>query len=124
MWHAYQAYQETTASYGNSLLNQEIEAHYVQFLYLSGLEEFNKPGNPWKQWYIADPRMKSIKYINQYIDDKGNLRSSDLNTDLEEHMKTVIQSFNKDESYGDYKNDPNRNALETFKNLRKLMNYK
>lgn len=68
--------------------------------------------------------MRSIKYINQYIDDKGNLRSSDLNDGLEEYMKSVIQSFNDDKSYRDYKNDPNRNALETFKNLRKLMNYK
>ena len=57
------------------------------------------------------------------MDDKGNLRTNAL-TDLEEHMNTVIQSFNKDKSYRDYKNDPSRNALETFKNLRKLMNNK
>ena len=124
MWHAYQAYQETTASYGKSLLNQEIEAHYVQFLYLSGLEEFNKPGNPWKQWYIADPRMKSIKDINLYIDDKGNLRNDATSEELQKALDRSINAFNDDRNYNDYEYDSTRGPLETFKSLRKLMNYK
>lgn len=121
MFHAYQAYQETTTSYGNALLNLEIEAHYVQYLYLTGLDEFYEPGNKWQQWYIASPRMQGIDDILLYIDDTGNLRENDLNNELEEHMKAIIQAFNNDNSYKSYKYDATRKALDTFKNLRKLM---
>ncbi len=121
MWHAYQAYQETTTSYGNALLNLEIEAHYVQYLYLTGLEEFYEPGNKWKQWYTMDERMRNIANLNEYIDDEGNLRNNKSTNKLKEHLNATIKTFNDDETYSSYKNDTTRTALDNFKNLRKLM---
>lgn len=124
MWHAYQAYQETTASYGNSLLNQEIEAHYVQYLYLAGLEEFYEDGNPWQAWYTDSPRMRNIKKLSKYIDDKGNLRNNTTSEQLQDGLRETIKAFNEDKNYNNYEYDLTREPLETFKSLRKLMNYK
>ena len=40
MFHAFQAYQETTNTYVNAQMNLEIETHYAQYLYVRKLPEY------------------------------------------------------------------------------------
>lgn len=102
------------------MLNQEIEAHYVQYLYLISLDEFYEPGNKWQQWYIADPRMKEIANLNEIIDDSGNLRETETKDNLEKEIKKTIEAFQEDPSYQNYKYDSTRDPLYNFRNLRQL----
>lgn len=119
MWHAYQAYQETQSSFKGSLLNQEIEAHYAQYLYLSSLPEYK--GSEWEKQYINVERLRGIKVINGYIDSKGNLKK-DADIDLFDTYinDMLIPIFHSTEGYENYQYDANRNIVTNFSNIQTL----
>lgn len=50
MWHGYQAYQETAESFKKLQLNQEMEAFYAHYLYVSSAPEYELE-NGWYDWY-------------------------------------------------------------------------
>ena len=121
MWHAYQAYQESESAYMNSLINQEIEAHYAQYLYLRKLPEYK--GSKWENYYAKDLRMGAIKNLRDILMRKGNLHSGKNIEDfnfifyqllqfLRQPRGMMIRSF--------YKYDETRSGLSNFSNLRTL----
>lgn len=119
MWHGYQAYQETTDSFKNSLLNQEIEAWYAHYLYVSSLSEY-KPGEKWYDLYNDSEREARIQNLKDYVDGKGKLLQDEvaLYNYLDNGIKKV---FNKN-GYPDssYPYDYNRDAFYNFRNLKNL----
>lgn len=120
MFHAYQAYQNTLAQYNNSLLNNEIEAHYAQYLYISRLPEY--AGSKWEKRDIRDVRRKSIKKLSEYIDKKGNLHPGITDDLLDiEITSRVIPAF-RDAGYtvSKYPLNENQNGIANFKTLNKL----
>lgn len=119
MWHAYQAYQETTNSYKESIINLEIEAHYAQYLYLSTLPEFKE--SKWEEGYQKDKRLKSIKKIERYLTSQGEYRDKATGLFFEEYFQyTVIDLFKKENTYKDYKYNESRVGISNFKNLIQL----
>ncbi|WP_347073580.1 hypothetical protein [Bacteroides thetaiotaomicron] len=121
MWHAYQAYHESSSSYKNSLINQDIEAHYAQYLYLRKLPEY--AGSKWENYYAKDLRHRSIKNLSKYIDAKGNLSSYTTNEKFDFNISSIASIFETTPGYDDpdiYKYDINRSGLSNFSNLRTL----
>lgn len=121
MWHAYQAYHESESSYMNSLINQEIEAHYAQYLYVRQLPEY--AGSKWENYYAKDMRMGAIKNLSKYIDKKGNLLPGRNIEDFNFNIQTVASVFEVTNGYDNpnfYKYDDTRSGLSNFSNLRTL----
>jgi hypothetical protein len=119
MMHAYQAYQETEASYRNSIINIEIEAFYGQYLYLSKLPEYK--GSKWEQWYKKNPLFESIKDLEKYISNKGNLIPGVPGYQLDNYiLGGPVAQFQQDKSYKYEKYDYSRSSLDNFKNIRTL----
>lgn len=118
MWHTYQAYQENKSTFLNSLINQEIEAHYAQYLYLQKLPEYKN--NKWEKYYSNDQRMATIKNLKQYINEKGHLHSNaDINA-FNSHFLITVSIFEITPGYHNYKYDETRTGLINFSNLRIL----
>ena len=120
MFHAYQAYQNTLAQYNNSVLNNEIEAHYAQYLYISRLPEY--AGSKWEERDIKDVRRREVKNLTKYIDKKGNLLP-EITDDVLDGVITssVIPAF-RDVGYTEskYPLNENQNGIANFKTLNKL----
>ena len=120
MMHAFQSYRESTSSYNESTLNAEIETHFVQYLYLRSLKEY--PESKWETRDNTDPRRRSIKDINRFIDERGFLRGDATITSLKEKLKEAASTF---ESNGytaqrGFVFASNRPILDNFKNLREI----
>lgn len=121
MWHAYQAYHESSFSYRNSLINQDIEAHYAQYLYIRKLPEY--VGSKWEKYYAKDRRLKSIKGLEKSVDDKGNLSPYVTTEQFEFNISMVASVFETTLGYDNeevYKYDGSRSGLSNFANLRTL----
>ena len=119
MMHAYRSYQETITSYSNSTLNGELEAWYAQYLYTSSLPEYKN--SKWERRDNSDKRRKVIKRLNSFIDKKGNLQYKKSSKDLEtEILDRVIPAFRKTYTEEKYPYDNTREAIDNFKNIRKL----
>lgn len=119
MWHAYQAYQETQSSFNGSLLNQEIEAHYAQYLYLSSLPEYD--GSKWEKGYENTDRLKVIENLNEYLDNKGSLLDGIDNSLLDTFLEfSIVPVFQSTEGYENYQYDASRNTITNFSNIQTL----
>ncbi|MFV0538509.1 MAG: hypothetical protein ACK5M3_14245 [Dysgonomonas sp.] len=119
MMHAYQAYQETEYSFEHSIINLEIEAFYAQYLYTSKLPEF--AGSKWEKRYENIPLMKSIKDLEEFVDNKGNLISGKLVNSLDRYILTgPVAEFQKHNAYQYAAYNNSRRGLDNFKNMRIL----
>ncbi len=119
MWHAYQAYQETESTFTDSMLNQEIEAHYAQYLYVSSLPEY--ADSKWEKKYIDDKRLRGTTRIEDFINNKGSLKSN-THIDLFDTYinETLVPIFHKTKGYENYSYDNNRSVITNFSNLKEL----
>ena len=116
MFHAYQAYQETSTSYQNALINLEIEAHYVQYLYLKGLKEY--PNSKWEKGYKMNQRLIGIANLEDYIDGYGRLLSNISNDYFNLYLSMALKEvFVKDKNYSNYSYDSSRYGTSNFQNL-------
>ena len=118
MWHAYQAYQETTTTWTNALLNLEIETWYAQYLYTSSLPEYK--GSRWEQRDRTDPKRIQIKDIKIHVDSHGVLNSNTSQELLEDHILNYIIPTFREKGYGNYNYDYSRMGTNNFNNLNKL----
>ena len=121
MWHVYQAYHESETVYLNSLINQEIEAHYAQYLYVRKLPEYR--GSKWESYYAKDKRHRAIKGLSDHIDGKGNLRPGKNVEEFNFDILSIASIFETTDGYDDpglYKYDDTRSGLSNFSNLRTL----
>ena len=119
MFHIFQSYQESTASFGNKLMNVEIEAHYAQYLYLS--RQPNYKDSECEKRDDEDHHRKAVKNLKMLIDEKGNLRTGKTEYDLEDEVLCkVIPTFKAHKEYKDYTLDWYRVGLNNFNNLRKI----
>ncbi len=119
LWHAYQAYQETAGSFRSSYLNQEIEARYAQYLYLSRLPEYS--GSVWEDDWTTIPLHRAIGRLSKYIGPNGKLKSGIGEIDLETHLLNTGGALRQSSS--DYRNlpyDDNRLGAANFKNVQTL----
>lgn len=117
MMHALQGYYETETSYRNAILNLEIEAHYAQYLYLKDLPEYKRAGNKWEDIY--SPRLNSISYMKEYIDDKG-VAIGDLEL-LDVYLEVnIIDAFQRDPAYRDLPYDFSRKRSSNFSVLNNI----
>lgn len=121
LFHAYQAYQETQSTFENSIMNQEIEAHFAQYLYLKKLKEY--PGSKWEKWYTSghDKRLLATKNLERYVTDKGFLKASSNEYFLQTYIDTsVIELYQKTPGYENLKFDTGRELMSNFKNIQTL----
>ena len=122
LWHAYQVSRGTTASFGSSGLNQEIEAHYAQYVYLKGKSYYS--GSVYEKRYTSSrSRGTAIANLDRYIDKKGNLLSSveDYDILLDTYIEaTIIPVFRMTPDYSSYPYDPNKSGISIFSNLKTL----
>ncbi len=119
MFHIFQSYQESTASFGNKLMNVEIEAHYAHYLYLS--RQPNYKDSEWEKRDDEDHHRKAVKNLKEFIDEKGNLRTGITEYKLEDEvLSKVIPTFKAHKEYKDYTLDWYRVGLNNFNNLRKI----
>lgn len=120
MWHLYQAYGETSESFEGSLLNQEIEAHYAQYLYIKGQSWYK--GSKEYVVYHNDSRLYCITSLDYYFDNKG------YPTKTEDTLRLlwdkIIDLFRKHQEYGKmdiYQYDSSRDLYNNFINIQRLM---
>ena len=95
LMHAYQYLSRMPEFFTNSLLNQEIEAHYAQFLYL-------KNGNKSKhQNFIGSKRGKTALVIYDYIKklENNNSISENLNTFIDFNVTSVFREVDSYQNY-------------------------
>jgi hypothetical protein len=120
MWHVYQAYQETETSFMSSVINQEIETWYSQYLYVNNLPEYQQ-GSKWANLYKSDIG-KYIRRLEKYIDNNGNLKPGKTELELEIYLLNgPVNIFKHPNSpYKDYIYDGERDGLQNFKNLKEL----
>lgn len=120
MFHAFQAYQETTNTYVNAKLNLEIEAHYAQYLYVRKLPEY--PGSKWSSRYVTDHRHEQIANLELCVLQNGLLDLDITEQDLDKRMAEVVDTFRTYPAYSEdsCKYNPNRTGLSNFENLRTL----
>ncbi len=119
MWHAYQAYNETQTSFSSSLMNQEFEAWYAQYLYISKLPEY-KEGSTWYRWYNDSKIGIAVQNLKRFVNTKGYLLQGELN--LYSYLNNVMMPiFNRSGySQSSYPFDYNRSGAENFNNFKKL----
>lgn len=118
LWHAHQAYGETSSSFQTSLLNQEIETRYAQYLYLRKLPEYS--GSKWEKEHTDNVILRSITNLRDYVDEKGYLMPGVTNEMLDLNVILSMQAFKSSSAYSNYKYDDDRMGLRNFTNLRKL----
>lgn len=120
MFHAFQAYQETTNTYVNAKLNLEIEAHYAQYLYVRKLPEY--PGSKWSSRYVTDKRHKRISLLETIILPNGLMVIGASDNELKVEMDSVVRAFRKYPAYSEdsCKYDVSRQGLSNFENLKEL----
>lgn len=118
MFHAYQAYHETGASFVGGSMNLEIETHYAQYIYLQSLPEYNESN--WENMYHCNKRLMLIAGFEDYIDDSGHMYSNVGSDSLDSYVTTVAACFKNDPSYGSYLYDNNRPITSLFSNLQEL----
>lgn len=119
IWHAYQSYHETVETMEESLLNQEIEAWYAQYLYVSILPEY-LPGSEWYSWYNDTELGIGIQYLKDHINEKGVLLRNE--TSVYNHIVGVESLFRDMPEYSAVKYPFNydRSSATNFSNLRRL----
>ena len=118
MFHAFQAYQETTNTYVNAQMNLEIETHYAQYLYVRKLPEY--PGSKWSSDYVSDGRHKQIAKLEYYVLQNGLLDLDTIEADLDKYMAEVVDTFRADSNYSKLIYNTNRKGETNFNNLRTL----
>lgn len=118
MIHAYQVYNETYESYKEAKLNLEIEAYYAQYLYIMKKSEYDKYN--WGKSFKTNKRLRTIAYLNKYIDEKGALMSGKSAFDLESYILNYIRPAFNLSTYSTYEYNYDRSALQNFKNLNKI----
>jgi hypothetical protein len=120
MWHAYQAYQETWASYYNSTMNTEIEARYAQYLYIRSLNEY-VPGSKWAKMYTDNPINKSIGDLEIYVDKYGKLQPGASSELLETYiLNNPVAILKNSDNYNNTIYDYQRTGIQNFNNLKNL----
>lgn len=119
MFHAYQAYQETSASYQNAVINLEIEAHYAQYLYLKRLKEY--PDSKWEKGYKINQRLIGVANLKDYIDGHGRLLPNIPNDYFDLYLSMPLKEiFVKDKNYSNYSYDSSRYGTSNFQNLQTI----
>ena len=118
MFHAFQVYQETQESYGDAVINLEIEAHYAQYLYLKKLPEY--PGSKWTVEWAKPGRPTLTTSLEFYITPKGELIDDENGTQFNGHLKKLINALKKDPDYSGYNYDSSRQGLSNFQTLQIL----
>lgn len=120
MFHAYQAYQETYPTMKESSLNREIEAWFVQYLYVKKLPEFT-PGSKWHTLFKKYSRGMAIAGIERFITSQGKLKPGVDLLKLEEYiLNQAARALRQAPSYKNKPYDYDRSGLDNFKNLREL----
>lgn len=120
LWHALQALSLGLDVFSKSTLNQEVEAHYAQYLYLKTLSEYK--GSKWEKMYKKDPRLNAIERLEDYIDKKGRLKPG-VSRQLFDYEFTCVVCALQENGYGDesvFKYDDSKKDLENFMLLREL----
>lgn len=119
MFHAYQSFQGSHSWFNSGKMNMEIEAHYAQYLHVSGRNDYE--GSIWEERDNNDHHRKSVKGLEKLIDEKGNLRDGTSEDDLTMRLvSVVIPAFQAVDAYKDYAVDYDRTDLTNFNTLRGL----
>lgn len=122
MFHAYQSYQTVLSDYDAIGQNREIEAHYAQYLYVSKLPEYQSSSNKWKRRYSNNLRYTITRRLEEFIDNKGNLRTTTNNDLLDLFIYSTVNPVFRDNGYPEnkYPYKENYNLLDNFSNIKKL----
>ncbi|MBQ3189567.1 MAG: hypothetical protein IJB60_09090, partial [Bacteroidaceae bacterium] len=118
MMHALHAYNETTETFENSMMNTEIEARYSQYLYRVQFPEYKNSNQ--EEFYLYNPCGKKIKQLENVLNNKGELRLGKTEKELTETVTNLINELQRNSSYKFYTLDSFRPILTYFKNLQSI----
>jgi len=123
MWHAYQFSIGVSNSFNSNGMNNEIEARYAQYLYISSLPEY-KEGSKWEKRWSNEMGRKQVAKLADRIDSHGNLKTGQsgdsLNSYLINDVQGAIRQSNPEYSETNYPYNLGREGSENFKNLQEL----
>lgn len=120
MIHALQIMIQGTVEFHFSKLNNEIETHLIQYLYLKGLPEYNIPNNEWAAMFNDTNIGEAIQTLEKYVQEaqkNGNYEQVD---DFIEN--NVVKAFRQEEEYGKsfYDYDSDKKGIENFQILNRI----
>ena len=113
MMHAYLAHIQSL-----NTLNSEIEALYVQHLYLN--RQIGFKGSEWERRYNSGMIFESVQKLEEVLDDKGQLKSGKTTADVVQAVNNVVNALRKSVKFNGYIFDESKNGLENFSNVRTL----
>ena len=120
MFHGLQAYNHTPDSFEGSTLNMETEAWYAQYLYVSGLPEYQQ-GTKWHKRYSYGNPGKQIANLANAIDNKGYLKPGVTDANFSDRLNYVFRGFNQHPSYAGRSWDSSKlNPQDMFGVLRQI----
>ena len=118
MLHAYRARTLSPELYNSTRLNGEIEALYVQYLYMSKLSTFRN--SKWEKLYCSGMVLEAVKKLENVLDNKGELKSGKNNADLTAAVNLIATYLQKSPVYNSYSFNSSRTGLENFSILNTL----
>jgi hypothetical protein len=120
LFHNYQRYQESNATFDASTLNREVEARLVEYRYVQRLNDEER-ATTWYGSNTEDYQTLGMRAINSHLNAKGVLR----NLESEESALSAVRQYamllrDRIPAYRNGAFDYNRDAAENFKNLKEL----
>lgn len=104
----------------NSLLNREIEAHLVQYMFLKKKPDYKIN---WEKNYVSDDRLRKIVLIEKSLTPKMQ-RNEKFGFFLDGYWDAAINAFRKVREYSDekvYKYEEVGDIVENFTLLQELV---
>lgn len=120
MIHALQILIQGTVKYHDREINNEIEAHYVQYLYVKDLPEYNTSNSKFAQMYNETDRGIAIRDLNKLIKKATKTKTYEAVDSFIEEV--VLDAFRKDEEYGkpNYDYDPDVKGANNFQTFNQI----
>lgn len=119
LFHAFQYLKKGDGMY-NSLLNCEIEAHLVQYMFLKKKPDYKIN---WEKNYVSDDRLRKIVLIEKSLTPKMQ-RNEKFGFFLDGYWDAAINAFRKVREYSDekvYKYEEVGDIVENFTLLQELV---
>lgn len=118
LMHIYQRFKNL--NFSSYYLNDEIEARYIQYLYLSSQKSYI--GSEWEANYNGENKADlAIRRLEDYIDSKGSFLAGSNEELLELHFLNRLEPiFDRIKAYSSLNLDPAKRYIDSFNNLNML----
>ncbi len=121
MFHAFQAYGETLETWNDSSLNQEIEAWFAQYRYISQSSGYGESGDRWEKFYNKDEIGITVSGLNSFFDVNGDLVSGVTIGKVNNYLsQETLPAFRNHPGYANKAFDDTRSFSNNLKDFQEL----